>query len=87
MRLPVTSTFGLTWSATWRASARLIARKAVGLVFAGGGARGFAHLGIWRALQEQGVEIDYMGGTSIGAVLAALIAADPPVKRSDRRRA
>ena len=62
--------------------ARLIARKAVGLVFAGGGARGFAHLGIWRALQEQGVEIDYMGGTSIGAVLAALIAADPPVKRA-----
>ena len=54
--------------------ARLISRKAVGLVFAGGGARGFAHLGIWRALQEQGVEIDYIGGTSIGAVLAALVA-------------
>ena len=36
--------------------ARLLARKAVGLVFAGGGARGFAHLGIWRALKERGVE-------------------------------
>ena len=59
--------------------ARLLARKAVGLVFAGGGARGFAHLGVWRALKEHGVEIDCVGGTSIGAVLAALVAADPAV--------
>ena len=44
--------------ARYRALARLLARKAVGLVFAGGGARGFAHLGIWRALQQHGVEID-----------------------------
>lgn len=62
--------------------ARLLARKAVGLVFAGGGARGFAHLGIWRALQQHGVEIDCVGGTSIGAVLAALVAADPPVEKA-----
>ena len=62
--------------------ARLLARKAVGLVFAGGGARGFAHLGIWRALQRHGVEIDCVGGTSIGAVLAALVAADPPVEKA-----
>lgn len=62
--------------------ARLLARKAVGLVFAGGGARGFAHLGIWRALQERGVAIDCVGGTSIGAVLAALVAADPPVENA-----
>lgn len=59
--------------------ARLLARKAVGLVFAGGGARGFAHLGVWRALHEYGVPIDCVGGTSIGAVLAALVAADPSV--------
>jgi NTE family protein len=62
--------------------ARLLARKAVGLVFAGGGARGFAHLGVWRALKEHGVEIDCVGGTSIGAVLAALVAADPPVENA-----
>ena len=49
-------------------------------MFAGGGARGFAHLGVWRALKEHGVEIDCIGGTSIGAVLAALVAADPPVE-------
>ena len=62
--------------------ARLISRNAVGLVFAGGGARGFAHLGIWRALKEQGVEIDCVGGTSIGAVMAALVATDQPVDRA-----
>ena len=62
--------------------ARLLARKAVGLVFAGGGARGFAHLGVWRALHERGVEIDCVGGTSIGGVLAALVAADPPVEKA-----
>ena len=62
--------------------ARLLARKAVGLVFAGGGARGFAHLGVWRALHQHGVEIDCVGGTSIGAVLAALVAADPPVEKA-----
>jgi len=62
--------------------ARLISRNAVGLVLGGGGARGFAHLGIWRALQARGIEIDCVGGTSIGAVMAALIAADPPVGKA-----
>jgi NTE family protein len=62
--------------------ARLLSRNAVGLVLAGGGARGFSHLGVWRALRERGIEIDYVGGTSIGAVIAALIAADPPVDQA-----
>ena len=59
--------------------ARLQSRTAVGLVLAGGGARGFAHLGILRALQERGVEIDCVGGTSIGAVMAAYVASDRPL--------
>ena len=58
--------------------ARVQSRTAVGLVLAGGGARGCAHLGLWRALQEQGIEIDYVGGTSIGSVMATLIGADQP---------
>ena len=56
--------------------ARIVSRSAVGLVFAGGGARGFAHLGVWRALAERGIEIDYVGGTSIGATMAACVASD-----------
>jgi NTE family protein len=59
--------------------ARLQSRTAVGLVLAGGGARGFAHLGILKALQEQGVEVDCVGGTSIGAVMAVYAASDQPL--------
>ncbi len=55
---------------------RFLAGRAVGLVFAGGGARGFAHLGVLRALKEEGVTVDLLGGTSIGAILAATIASD-----------
>ncbi len=56
--------------------ARLLTRTGIGLVLAGGGARGFAHLGVYRALREHGVEIDWVGGTSIGAVMAAYVASD-----------
>ncbi len=59
--------------------ARIQSRTAVGLVLAGGGARGFAHLGIYRALKEEGVEIDCVGGTSIGSVMAAYVASDQPL--------
>jgi NTE family protein len=61
--------------------ARLQTRNAVGLVLAGGGARGFAHLGVWRALKEAGIEPDVVGGTSIGAVMAAFVATDRPVEQ------
>jgi NTE family protein len=56
--------------------ARLISRTAVGLVLAGGGARGIAHIGVYRALQERGIEIDVVGGTSIGSVMAGYVATD-----------
>ena len=56
--------------------ARLQSRTAVGLVLAGGGARGLAHLGVWRALLEQKVEVDWVGGTSMGAVMACYVASD-----------
>jgi NTE family protein len=62
--------------------ARLVSRNAIGLVLGGGGARGFAHLGIWRALRARGIDIDYVGGTSIGASMAALIAADAPLDKA-----
>ena len=55
---------------------RFLAGRAVGLVFAGGGAKGFAHLGVLRALKEYGVTVDMVGGTSIGAILAGAVASD-----------
>lgn len=45
----------------------------VGLVLGGGGARGFAHAGFFQALEEAGVVLDSVGGTSMGALVGALI--------------
>ena len=56
--------------------ARFLTGNAVGLVLAGGGARGIAHIGVFRALEEAGIPVDYFGGTSIGSVLAACMACD-----------
>ena len=40
----------------------------VGLVLSGGGAKGMAHIGALRVIEEAGVRIDYIGGTSMGAM-------------------
>ena len=53
---------------------RVLAGEALGLVLGGGAARGFAHLGAYRALVEAGVRVDWVGGASIGAVMGAPIA-------------
>lgn len=47
----------------------------IGLVLSGGGARGIAHLGVIKALQEQGIEVCRLSGTSAGAITGALISA------------
>jgi NTE family protein len=54
--------------------ARLLTERGVGLVLSGGGARGFAHLGVIRALREARVPIDFVGGSSIGSIIAAGVA-------------
>lgn len=55
--------------------ARLITGHAVGVVMAGGGARAFTHVGVVKALRASGVPIDLTGGTSMGAIVAAAVAA------------
>jgi NTE family protein/lysophospholipid hydrolase len=50
--------------------ARFLTGNAIGAVLGGGGARGFAHLGVIRAFREAGVPIDLIGGTSMGALIA-----------------
>jgi NTE family protein len=49
-------------------------RPKVGLVLSGGGAKGFAHIGVLKVLEEAGVKIDYIGGTSMGSVIGGLYA-------------
>ena len=58
--------------------ARHLAGRAVTLVLGGGGAKGFAHLGVVRAMRELGIPIDALAGASMGAPLAAAVAADYP---------
>lgn len=49
-------------------------RKRIGLVLSGGGARGFAHIGVFRTLERHQVTVDALAGTSMGAILGALYA-------------
>jgi len=69
---------------------RWMAGAAVGVVLSGGGSRGLAHIGILRALHDAGVPIDVVGGTSQGAMMAALYAQDrgwPDWQKAVRRYA
>jgi len=54
--------------------ARIIARRSIGLVLSGGGARAYAHIGVVRALREAGLPFDVIGGTSMGAIIAGCVA-------------
>ena len=49
-------------------------RKKVGVVLSGGGAKGAAHIGVIKALEENNIPIDYITGTSIGAIIGSLYA-------------
>ena len=55
--------------------ARFLASKAVGLVRGIGAARGFAHIGVLKALEEENVVIDYIGGASAGGIIGSSYAA------------
>ena len=48
----------------------------IGLVLSGGGAKGFAHIGVLKVIEQTGLQIDYIGGTSMGAVIGGLYAAN-----------
>ena len=59
----------------WAAEGDLSPRKGgVGVVLSGGGAKGLYHIGVLEALEEGGVPIDYVAGTSMGAIVAAMYA-------------
>ena len=47
-------------------------RPKVGLILSGGGARGFAHIGVLRVLEENRIPVDYIGGASMGALVGAM---------------
>jgi predicted acylesterase/phospholipase RssA len=61
--------------------ARLLTGRGIGLVLGGGGARGNAHIGVIKALQELGVPVDLTGGTSAGGGISGMLAAGRTVER------
>ncbi|MFK7890652.1 MAG: cyclic nucleotide-binding domain-containing protein [Granulosicoccus sp.] len=54
--------------------ARRLRNVARGIVFSGGGARGYAHLGVQQLIEEESIPIDYIGGSSMGGLLGASMA-------------
>ncbi len=65
--------------------ARILTGQSVGLVLSGGGARAYAHVGAIRALREHSVPIDFVGGVSMGAIIAAGVAMGWPQDELERR--
>jgi len=55
----------------------------VGLVLSGGGAKGLAHIGALKVLEDAGVEVDYIGGTSMGAIIGSLYASGYKARQLD----
>ncbi len=68
--------------------ARTMAGRSIGLCLSGGGARAYAHIGVIRALRERNMPIDFVGGASMGAVVAACVAmgwSDDEIERRIRK--
>ena len=66
----------LTWipvSTAWAQDS--LRRPKIGLVLSGGGAKGMAHVGVLKVLEANGIKVDYIGGTSMGAVVGGVYAA------------
>src|SRR5690554_4672614 len=55
----------------------------VGLVLSGGGAKGLAHIGALKVIEDAGIRIDYIGGTSMGAIIGSLYASGYSAKQLD----
>ena len=60
-------------------------RPKIGLVLSGGGARGAAHVGVIKILEELQIPIDYIAGTSMGALVGAAYASGTPIKELEQR--
>ncbi|TVR77474.1 MAG: hypothetical protein EA409_11725 [Saprospirales bacterium] len=58
---------------------RLLTDRGIGVVFAGGGAKGFSHVGILKAMKEYGLQMDMVGGASVGSVVAGCAAMNQPI--------
>ncbi|MEO1486750.1 MAG: patatin-like phospholipase family protein [Bacteroidota bacterium] len=77
---------GVLFCFLWAGTESLFAQDKdvkVGLVLSGGGAKGLAHVGAIKVIEESGVKIDYIGGSSMGAIVGALYASGYSAKELD----
>jgi len=72
-------------TALWLVPASAVERPTVGLVLSGGGAKGMAHVGVLRVLEEMNIPVDLVVGTSAGSAVGALYASGMPVADIERR--
>ena len=70
--LPLLLSCLLTLSVASTVEAASGSRPKIGLALSGGGAKGLAHIGVLKVLDEAGIEIDYIAGTSMGSIVGAL---------------
>jgi NTE family protein len=71
--------------ADWQHLTRILTGRGIGLVLSGGGARAYAHLGALKAINEVGLTIDFIGGTSMGAIVGACQACGWDYEKLKRR--
>lgn len=62
----------------------LIERPKIGLALSGGSAKGFAHIGVIKELEQAGIPIDYIAGTSMGSVVGAFYATGKDIRQMER---
>lgn len=76
---------GLGLAASVLAQGSVPARPVIGLALGGGGARGLAHVGVLKALDQMRVPVDCVAGTSMGALVGGVFATGMPVGEMERR--
>ena len=69
----------------WKHLAKILTGRGLGLVLSGGGARAYAHIGALRAIEEAGIAVDFIGGSSMGAIIAACHAHGWSIDEIERR--
>jgi NTE family protein len=90
MAEPIISCVNRRWQersnnpADGNAATPIPARRKVGLALAGGFARGIAHIGVLRVLRDEGIHIDAVAGTSVGALIGAAYCAGTPLEEMER---
>ncbi len=70
-------------SLSWGQETSLDEDLKVGVVLSGGGAKGLAHIGVLKEIEDAGIRVDYIGGTSMGAIIGALYASGYSAKQLD----